>query len=163
MVPDTYTTLAEFNLVPGEYSVGVVGLGLTQFSISILLRRGDESKKSRFEGIIDKGQTVSFRFTYSSDPSQPVGSIEKVVTPATLIRYVRLYYKNNWIHEEGVMNSLIKKVEAAEAAITRGNKKSARGQLEAFMNEVNAQNRWNIIPFAAEPLLKEAQYLIDSL
>jgi hypothetical protein len=64
---------------------------------------------------------------------------------------------------KGLENSLVSKLEAALASLNRGNKKAAINQLQAFINEVNAQRGKKITEQQATELIADAQQIINSL
>ncbi len=197
---------ADFNLIPGTYMIEVFGVDLTSYVLSIRISRiipGEgpvkvdiktvtpeqiaaikaRSTSFDFEGVIDKDQTSKFQFTYTSDPTKPAGTAEKIVEPGSLKQDIILSRKIGWIDNDGIMQSLLKKVEAMEASIAKGNTKTARNQLNAFINEVNAQKGKHISSYDPDPgyldregrvrapsegealkmLLEDAQYIMSTL
>jgi hypothetical protein len=60
-------------------------------------------------------------------------------------------------------NSLKAKLEAALASLSRGNENSARGQLNAFINHVEAQRGKKISDSAADALIEGAEDVVDRL
>ncbi|HLE09375.1 MAG TPA: hypothetical protein VI914_07080, partial [Thermodesulfobacteriota bacterium] len=58
--------------------------------------------------------------------------------------------------------SLLKKAEAAEESIERGNTRAAENELNALINEVEAQRGKHITDDAAKMLIEDAQYIIDN-
>ncbi len=157
---------AMFNLMPGAYTIEVIGVGLTDFDISIGISRRIQSEGITafdFTGIIDKDLTSKFQFIYNSDPSKPAGIATRIATPSNLKQDIALSRKIGWIDNDGIMNSLLKKAKAIEASISKGNKTSAKNQLNAFINEVNAQKGKHISDKAAKILLEDAQYILENL
>jgi hypothetical protein len=65
--------------------------------------------------------------------------------------------------DANIANSLKSKLEAALASLARGNENSARGQLNAFINHVEAQRGKKISDSAAEALISAAQAVLDGL
>jgi hypothetical protein len=63
----------------------------------------------------------------------------------------------------GTENSLLAKLNAAQASVNRGNTGSAKGQLGAFINEVSAQRGKKIAASAADALIANAQQIIAVL
>ena len=134
---------AIFNLIPGSYTIEVIGVGLTSFDVNIGISRGIMSEGIKgfdFDGVIDKGLISKFQFTYNSDPANPAGTAKRFITTSSLKQDITLSRKIGWIDNDGIMNSLLKKVEAIEASIAKGNKTAAKNQLNAFINEVRAQS-----------------------
>jgi hypothetical protein len=64
---------------------------------------------------------------------------------------------------KGQENSLEAKLRAALASVQRGNESSARGQLGAFVNEVQAQRGKKIPTADADELIAAAQQIIAEL
>ena len=97
----------------------------------------------------------------------------------TLISYKHKAYDLGWIGNQGIINSLDKKLENAQKQIDKGNNKSARNILNAFLNELEALYKNHHItekggqghgegpPFITDEayaLLKyNAEYLIEQL
>jgi hypothetical protein len=65
--------------------------------------------------------------------------------------------KNN-----GLLNSLLAKLDAAQASIDRGNFNSFQGQLGAFINELQAQSGKGLPAKTADTLIAEATALLTS-
>jgi len=163
--PDSYTTFAEFGLVEGEYTVEVVGMGPTEYSVRVLLSPGDpgESMKFRARGVIDKDKSVVYRFTYRADPEGPAGAFEKLISTEGLKQEVVLFHENRWIRRRGVAKRLLAKVEAAEDALSMGNGSAARDYLGDFMDEVRGLSRKQIAKEKSAILVDDARYLADRL
>lgn len=68
-----------------------------------------------------------------------------------------------WITDKGIENSLDVKLDNAKRKIEAGDMKTAQNTLNAFMNEVEAQNRKSLTSEAYVLLKYNAQYLIDHL
>lgn len=65
---------------------------------------------------------------------------------------------------QGEQNSLLSKLEAAQRSLSRGNGNAARGQLGAFMNEVQAFARSGRLDEAtADSLIAQAQGVLDGI
>ncbi len=67
------------------------------------------------------------------------------------------------IDNSGIANSLTSKINAAIAKLDQGNDRAARNILKAFINQVRAQAGKHISAEAAEILIADAEYVIDSL
>jgi len=63
---------------------------------------------------------------------------------------------------EGTENSLISKIDAAVKALDKGNPNPAKNQIEAFINEVKAQQGKKIPANSADPLIRSAQRIISN-
>jgi len=68
-----------------------------------------------------------------------------------------------WIVKQGTLKSLDAKLNAAKAAIERGQFNSARNQLKAFLNELNAQKGKAVSQQAYDLLRADALYVISRL
>lgn len=68
-----------------------------------------------------------------------------------------------YITNEGVANSLLAKVSAAQAAATRGQPEVAVNILRAFIDEVQAQAGVHIDPMHAAHMVTHAQMVISAL
>jgi len=158
---------AFFRLIDGGYIIEVIGNGvdLMAFDIGVSILRdvgGEGFADSSFIGITDKGMTSKFRMTYNSDPNEPAGGLVRLATPPSLKQDITLSRKIGWITNDGIMKSLLKKAEAAEESIERGNTRAAENELNALINEVEAQRGKHITDDAAKMLIEDAQYIIDN-
>src|SRR6266852_9334902 len=68
-----------------------------------------------------------------------------------------------FIDNQGVTNSLLAKLDAAQAAQDRGQTSEAINQLDAFIYEVQAQAGKHIDPMHAQHLVMHAQMVIQAL
>lgn len=67
------------------------------------------------------------------------------------------------IDNQGVTNSLLATLDAAQAAQNRGQTSEAINQLDAFIHEVQAQAGKHINPMAAQHLVMQARMVIHAL
>ena len=72
------------------------------------------------------------------------------------------YYEAGDISNKGVFNSLLAKLEAAQAALGKGNATAAANKLEAFINELMAQGGKHITVEAAEALIIDTEWLLEN-
>jgi len=72
-------------------------------------------------------------------------------------------YDMGHIDNKGVANSLMAKLDAAQAALDRGQAGAAINLLNAFVNEVNAQAGKHIAADHAGMLMNHAQQVITAL
>ena len=159
---------AGLELIDGDYIIEVIGNGLDlmAFDIGVSILRdvgGEGFADSSFIGITDKGMTSKFRMTYNSDPNKPAGGLVRLATTQSLKQDIELSRKVNWIDNDGIMKSLLKKAEAIEDSINRGNSRAAENELKALINEVEAQTEKHIGKEASTILIEDAQYIIDNL
>ncbi len=68
-----------------------------------------------------------------------------------------------FIDNQGVTNSLLAKLDAAQAAQDRGQTEVTINQLDAFIHEVQAQAGKHIDPMHAQHLVMHAQMVIHAL
>ncbi len=71
--------------------------------------------------------------------------------------------EQGFIDNQGVTNSLLAKLDAAQAAQNRGQTSEAINQLNAFIHEVQAQAGKHINPMPAQHLVMHAQMVIHAL
>lgn len=67
------------------------------------------------------------------------------------------------ITQAGVAHSLLAKIEAADAAASRGQVAVAVAQLQAFIHEVEAQSGKSVDAMHADHMVSHAQRVIDTL
>ena len=90
-------------------------------------------------------------------------SFQVSVTFDQLTKLVEQYYQEGLIDNQGIKNSLIKKLENAQAALGRGQPNVAKNILGAFVNEVQAQSGKHINATAASTLINCATLLANTL
>jgi hypothetical protein len=81
----------------------------------------------------------------------------------TLADCVTHHWEDGEIYSDGVYKSLISKVNAAVQARDNGNTDTAVNILEAFINQVQAQDGKKIAPEAAEHMVHHATEAIEKL
>lgn len=141
------------NPLDGEYQIILYGFGLSDGYVNIMAEHASGPITNVVaSGIVDSALSVTFRFKYDYN-SRENTVLEKVVFDTTLRQDLELCYKIGWINNKGIYNSLLKKVENAESAHQRGQNKAARNILNAFINEVKAQQGKKIDDYAAEKIL----------
>lgn len=147
----------------GNYTLELTGTVLTTYWLRIGM---DDAASTSFDfdfkGVIDRGVKSTFEMVYSPTPGVTT-TVARVVTFASAQQDVELSFKIDWIKNVGLKNSLIKKLQNAEADQGRGDTKAAKNTLNAFINEIKAQSGNGIDPDAATMLTQDAQYLIDHL
>ena len=74
-----------------------------------------------------------------------------------------IFYINTLELDQGISNSLIKKLEVAIKSIEKGNIHTAANQLEAFINELKAQYDKKIPEEIINQLLRKAREIINEL
>jgi len=68
-----------------------------------------------------------------------------------------------YITNQGVANALISKLDAAQAALDRGQPAVAANILQAFIHQVEAQSGKHIVPEHAAHLIEHAQRVVAAL
>lgn len=149
--------------IEGQYFLEITGTVLTTYRIGIFTSdRELNSIKLKFKGVTDQGIRSTYQITYSSTPGVPTTAV-RVATFSSANQDVELSFKIDWIKNVGLKNSLIKKLQNAEADQSRGDIIAAKNTLNAFINEVKAQTGKGIDSDAATMLEQDAQYLIEHL
>jgi predicted extracellular nuclease len=90
----------------------------------------------------------------TSDHDPIIVGLDLAATFADLRRLVEAY-----VEHQGIENSLLAKLRAAEAAAERGNEDAKRNILEAFVNELEAQSGKALPAVQAEQLIRIARDL----
>lgn len=111
--------------------------------------------------LMSPGMVRTFRIGF--DHSTRVISIQRQVAPGDLMQSVKAACRMEMISSTGICESLMVKLNAAEAARVRGNMAAVRGALRAFIHEVTAQTAKAIDADAAAVLHEEAEAWGESL
>ncbi len=96
-------------------------------------------------------------------PGNYKDSVQSTTVLDTLISYKHQALALKWIDNQGIANSLDQKLENARKKLVSGDSVAARNNLEAFVNEVEAQKDKHLTSEAYALLKFNAQYLIDRL
>jgi 5'-nucleotidase/UDP-sugar diphosphatase len=88
---------------------------------------------------------------------------DPAVTIQDILDAVEAYYQEGLIDNSGVYNSLLQKLEAAQAAWDKGQANVISNVLSALINEVTAQSGKHIDPDAASALAMDAQLVVDTM
>jgi len=91
---------------------------------------------------------------YAGNSQSVSGSFTVVATTGSVCALVQ-----RWVTQNGIANSLCVKLNNAQAAFDRGNRKAGDNQLDAFVNEVDAQTGKAIAADKASILKSVAQTL----
>jgi hypothetical protein len=95
--------------------------------------------------------------------AQPMDECPHEATIQSLRMCVQHAAELGHIDNQGVTTSLLAKLNAAQAAVDRGQNAVAIDILEAFVREVRAQSGTHILQEHAEHLLMHAQAVIEAL
>jgi hypothetical protein len=86
-----------------------------------------------------------------------------IPTIASLEAWVEHAAQQGFIDNQGITNSLLAKLDAAQAAFDRGQTSVAINKVQAFINEVQAQAGKHIEQMHAGHLVEHAQMVIQAL
>jgi hypothetical protein len=106
------------------------------------------------------------RFTATATtigPIAPPASFQPADFLNTIINTKEQAIRRGWIKDQGIGVSLDAKLNAASASLARGNTKTAVNQLNALLNEVDAQAGKQLTSEAVALLKFNTQYLISKI
>jgi len=148
--------------VSGTYSIKIIGVATDTFRLSIYTTRGvGNGVEFHFKGLVGKGSLSTYQLNYNTNPDSAIVA-ERVVNSTNDLRQdLDLSYKIGWITNQGIYNSLSKKVDNAEKKHEQGQDNAAVNILNAFLNEVNAQRGKKITEDGAVILIEDAEALIE--
>lgn len=151
-----FGTNAENPPVDGTYQVTVHGVELGKFEITVFLTR--DGKFNRFQkiGITDSGSSSNFLFTKGDN-----SALIKKADHNSLRKNVELSYKIGWILNKGIYISLLQKLNSASRSYDRGQINAATNTLQAFINELEAEEEKNLAIDAVTILKEDAELLIQ--
>jgi hypothetical protein len=102
-------------------------------------------------------------FTSGAARAQVTDECALTPTIAALTTCVEHAASQGIIDNQGVANSLLAKLDAAHAALDRGQKSVAINNLQAFISEVQAQAGKHIDSLHAQHMVLHAQLVIQAL
>ena len=142
----------------GSYQVIATGgkVGMGWVSLLALTQSGALSLDRKFSFITSPGSTTTFRVQYTS-ASGASSQVEVLATLEGLLNEIVSALQMNWIDNQGLANSLSQKIQAA----SQSSGPARLNQLNAFVNEVNAQSGKHIGSAIAQILLQDANALIS--
>lgn len=108
------------------------------------------------------GRTLNY-YGWTVGPTAPPENFIASSFIDTLVSYKHQALSLGWIDNQGVANSLDSKLENARSKLDAGDSTAARNLLDAFLNEVEAQNGKHLTNEAYVVLKYNAKYLIDRL
>ncbi|MFC1522960.1 C39 family peptidase [Elusimicrobiota bacterium] len=147
--------------IRGDYKLEVVGTGDGIYHIDMLLinKNGEILLDSTSLGLASSNTKDHFSFSYDPLSSQPVPII-KNVTLMTLQKDLNTAFNIGLIDNQGIYNSLKKKIGAAISAQWRGKAKVIRNILQSFINELEAQRNKHIKDEAYQVLKNDVEVLL---
>jgi len=150
---------------PSVYLVQLRGLadGIAPLTVSIIVRPRPAvlNMPTRKRILVSMGDIREF--VVRSDAETYKVSVERVVKPGDLKMSVNVACRIGQISSEGICQSLGAKASAVAESLERGNKNSARGQLKAFINELNSQGKKHIKEPALTVLREEADAMMKTI
>ena len=149
--------------IDGEYAIQVIGTDSGTYALDFSTYNNiGESTDASFEAVTDTGVISDYSIDYSSVPEEPT-IIERIVTIQDVITEIEISHQLNLIDNNGIKNSLIKKLNNAQRQLESNRKNTTTNILNAFVNEVEAQKGKHIDLDTAELLIEDARYIIEHL
>ncbi|HKC65447.1 MAG TPA: hypothetical protein VKB86_17530 [Pyrinomonadaceae bacterium] len=143
------------------YQVTVTGTGLGTYTLRVQTLAVDGTVQAvNIAGVTDVGIKSDYRIEYSSDPGSGL-SVTRAASFDSALDDVRDSLKLGLIDNQGISNSLSRKIEAAAEAAARGKYQVSRNVLAAFKSEVNTQISKHINSLVAQVLLEDANSLLN--
>ena len=132
-------------------------------TLPIVPPNGTEADLQRYKSELQTLEINSGTTGNTLGPSGPPTSFVSVDFLTTIISYKEQAVQQGWIDNSGIANSLDAKLNAAQASLKQGDTSTARNQLDALSNEVDAQAGKHLVPEAVALLKFNTQYLISQL
>lgn len=167
--PDQTAIVGESVQLDGSLSFDPDGLDLT-FSWNIVSRPAGSAASLSDPNVVNPTLTPDVTGVYAvelvvndgSADSDPDEVVITAITPqdalADLIDQIE-----DLNLKKGTENALVSKLNNAIQSLDRGNDEAALGQLQAFINQVNAQRGKALSEAEADTLIAQAQRLIDAV
>jgi hypothetical protein len=133
-------------------------LGMYDIEIFAFSENGSPQPRVILEGIAQQGSSTTFELEYSSQAGSTLQA-KRVATFASTLADINNSLQLGLIDNQGIANSLSKKIQAASDALARGNKQASKNILGAFLSEVAAQTGKHITGVAPKVLTEDAQSL----
>ncbi len=168
------------NATNGEYKMIVVGKFMGKFGIDIsgLDINGNDIPNIDVDYYTAPTYRDTFIINYSKEPNVSM-TLTRLVDFSIAKRDIELMYEVGCNDNQGVMESLLQKLENAEKAMNHFNtlayqktppepqaffdaKTAMENMIDAFINEVNAQKGKHIQDRCAQILVEDAKYLLEN-
>ena len=185
-VESSVTTTVEFALLPVPLPLGAIAGTVKDFDTGLPIAGAvvsadgysattDESGTYSISDLEPKTYVVTASATGYESQSKSVtvtagetATVDFALTPAaatidSLIALVDEFYELGYIDDLGIKDSLLDKLYAAKAKIERGQARTAKNILNAFINHVKAQRGKHISTEKADILVSNAQLIINNL
>ena len=160
---ETLKTLYLDKPLGGNYAIGLSATTLQSYRLDIYLYdRNAEVKMFTLTGQVSPGDQDDIFFYFDLDNVQN-SRINREVTFNTLREDINLSYLSNWIDNEGTKNSLLAKVDAAEKAAQKEDKKTGKNILNSLLSELEGQKEKHISLFAYNLLRQDLDTLLSHI
>gem|GEM_PF-1555279 len=147
------------------YNLQVIGIRTGGYEINLNIvdqNQNDRDIWNNIRRITSPGTIHNYEISFNRADVKKF-TITKVVSHQEIKDSLTLASNLNWIDNKGILNSLTKKIENADAAYKKGQINSSINLLQAFINEVEAQKGKHIASAAADILIDDANSLIKQL
>ena len=138
--PPAYSDLDATQAMSGEYKIQLLGKDAGEYELSVrgMTAAAELSLEQKYFGVTEKGRITEFRLNFNKTPGS-ASTVTKTVTFQSLRDDLRLARQLGYIDNDGILNSLNKKLENAEKQYNENQKGAANNILEALKNELEAQ------------------------
>lgn len=146
----------------GDYTVQVIGVALGSYILTTSLVNNDGVlHETKVTGITDTNASSSFEISFSATVTEPP-SLIKEVSFGSIKQDIEIAFKLGIIDNQGVANSLIQKLDAAETNAKKNKSQTAQNVLNALKQEIEAQRGKHINEEFVEVLLRDIDTLLRS-
>lgn len=128
---DPPPSVIEFAAYPvlGEYSITIIGIGPTEYSLTVTTAWSLRSSQvSRFEGVIDSLQSIEYVIHYASE--KETSWFGKVVRTGTLRQDLDNCYKLKLLEGKPLYTDLRHRVDKYESFLSKSDTVNAKSELE---------------------------------
>ncbi|MBI4119477.1 MAG: C39 family peptidase [Parcubacteria group bacterium] len=147
----------------GDYSLQVIGTDTGSYALTMQAVNNEGNlQQTETSGVTDTGIAASFETSFSATVTEPPPLI-KEVSPGTVRKDIEIAAQLKIIDNEGVANSLLQKLDAAEMNTQKNKLQTAQDILNALKQEVEAQKGKHIKEPFASVLLRDLNTLSRSL
>jgi hypothetical protein len=96
-------------------------------------------------------------------PVNPPANFDASVTIQSLISFTNQSRAVGWIDDNGILTSLLAKLNSAKTKLASGDNKTAKNEIGAFLSDVQAQNGKHLTSEAYALLYFNGKFLVDHL
>jgi hypothetical protein len=115
-----------------------------------------------FPGVTIGGAATTYQVQYSPAPGSP-STVTLIASFQSTLADINNSLELGLIDNNGIANALSSKISAASAAAGKGDSKTAKNVLNAFINQVKAQTGKHITDIAPQVLLSDANSLLAQM